>query len=453
MTSTPTIRRTTAFNVVAVAATDRNDLLAYFSSYGASTVDLAAPGVDTLSCLPGNAYGFKSGTSMATPHVSGVAALIRSIAPGIGVVALKERLLATVDPLPGLAGITVSGGRVNAFLAIADPDSTPPAAIEDLSIAGATSNSLTVGWTATGDDGTSGTASGYDLRYDITPITNESFALAPRFRDPGAATSGKSRNRRDHRTGPGADVFRGGQGRRRMGNASALGKRRLRATPCRRRRSPGRRSRSKPTPDRRRGHAHADPPQRRCRHARLDHPDGAPEGAGWLSAAPHSGRLLAGQQADVAIVANASGLDGGTYAGAVEVATNDPVRPGAVIPFTLQVTGAPDAAILGPQVRLTSTRTYTTDGGSTHHDFPITQAPAGGATLGLTANGDYGDFGETATVTVEGGISAAPARRARTAPRRPGRSRSTRERSRRSSPTVTWPSTSPIHPRLGCSAR
>jgi subtilisin family serine protease len=102
-----------ALNVVSVAATDSSDGLAYFSNQGARTVDLGAPGVAVYSTLPGGGYGFKSGTSMATPHVAGSAALLRAAFPGASALGLKALLLSTVDPLGSLAGITVSGGRLN----------------------------------------------------------------------------------------------------------------------------------------------------------------------------------------------------------------------------------------------------------------------------------------------------------------------------------------------------
>ena len=102
-------------NIVAVAATDRNDLLASFSNYGAASVELGAPGVTIYSCLNGSdsSYGYLDGTSMATPHVSGALAMLRAQFPDLTYSAAIAELLATVDPIPSLTGKTISGGRLN----------------------------------------------------------------------------------------------------------------------------------------------------------------------------------------------------------------------------------------------------------------------------------------------------------------------------------------------------
>ncbi len=109
-------------NIISVAATDHNDNLAGFSNYGVSTVDLGAPGSGILSTVPGGSYGHKSGTSMATPHVSGAAALVLSANPGLTAAEVKDILLADVDPVEALAGKTASGGRLNAASAVNAPE-------------------------------------------------------------------------------------------------------------------------------------------------------------------------------------------------------------------------------------------------------------------------------------------------------------------------------------------
>ncbi len=105
-------------NIISVAATTHNDGLASFSNRGAETVALGAPGVRILSTVPGNGYAEFSGTSMATPHVAGAAALIFDLNPSATYAEVRDILLETVDPLPALADVTLSGGRLNAYTAM-----------------------------------------------------------------------------------------------------------------------------------------------------------------------------------------------------------------------------------------------------------------------------------------------------------------------------------------------
>jgi thermitase len=105
-------------NIISVAATDRNDQLASFSNYGAKSVHIAAPGRDILSTWLNGDFREASGTSMATPEVAGVAALILAQDSDISVEKLRERLLTSVDKLPALEGKVSSGGRLNAAKAL-----------------------------------------------------------------------------------------------------------------------------------------------------------------------------------------------------------------------------------------------------------------------------------------------------------------------------------------------
>jgi len=127
-------------NVVAVAASDHGDNRALWgsgggddgcgfvcsnavaatpgSNYGKTTVDIAAPGKEILSTVPGNSYGVLSGTSMATPHVAGGAALLLSVNPNLTVAQLQSALYNTVDPLDDFANKIVTGGRMNIHAAV-----------------------------------------------------------------------------------------------------------------------------------------------------------------------------------------------------------------------------------------------------------------------------------------------------------------------------------------------
>ncbi len=100
-------------NVIAVAAIDRTGALASFSQYGATTVDLGAPGVGIWSTTAYNGYSSYSGTSMATPHVTGAAALYASTHPGLSAAQIKAAILGSTVATASLAGKTVTGGRLN----------------------------------------------------------------------------------------------------------------------------------------------------------------------------------------------------------------------------------------------------------------------------------------------------------------------------------------------------
>jgi thermitase len=107
-------------NVISVAALDRADNLASFSCYGAKTVHIAAPGKDIVSTWLKNSFREASGTSMATPQVAGVAALVLANNPNMKTDKLRERLLNSADKIDSLAGKVESGGRLNAAKALGE---------------------------------------------------------------------------------------------------------------------------------------------------------------------------------------------------------------------------------------------------------------------------------------------------------------------------------------------
>jgi len=139
-------------NVISVAATTRTDAFASFSNYGAASVDLAAPGVSIYSTMPNNAYGFKDGTSMAAPHVTGAAALLWSSAPGQSVTEVKQRLLDNTDSIAALNPNrpTVTNGRLNIFKALnAGQPGLPTLSISDASVTEGNSGTVAVDFTVT----------------------------------------------------------------------------------------------------------------------------------------------------------------------------------------------------------------------------------------------------------------------------------------------------------------
>ena len=115
-------------NIISVAATDNNDARASFSNYGPVSCDIGAPGVNILSTY-GTGYAYLNGTSMAGPHVAGLAALVYIRNPTFTYTQVKNQILSTARPVAGLAGLCVTGGVANAAAAlgvIAPPPNTAP---------------------------------------------------------------------------------------------------------------------------------------------------------------------------------------------------------------------------------------------------------------------------------------------------------------------------------------
>jgi subtilisin family serine protease len=112
--------------VIAVAALTSTGGLASFSNYGSTTVDIAAPGAGINSTLPGGAYGAYSGTSMATPHVSGAVAVYAAAYPNATSAQVRQAILGSARPTASLAGLTVTGGRLDVAAAL---NAAPPVGI------------------------------------------------------------------------------------------------------------------------------------------------------------------------------------------------------------------------------------------------------------------------------------------------------------------------------------
>ncbi len=170
-------------NVIAVASTDHMDGKSYFSNYG-TWVDISAPGSEVLSTYQ-SGYALLSGTSMACPHVSGVAALIISHFQRQGLkpneVWNRLRLSAQSITLENSTLIGLLPGRVDALASLREPDAIPPAGIIDLHSSDIKSSSARIQWTATGEDGFIGQAAEYEVRYSTSPVTVSNFNLATKI--------------------------------------------------------------------------------------------------------------------------------------------------------------------------------------------------------------------------------------------------------------------------------
>jgi subtilisin family serine protease len=151
-------------NLIAVASIDRYGNRSSFSNYGATTVDLGAPGSSIVSTVPTDGYATYSGTSMATPHVTGAIALLWGFKPNWTWQQVKDGILSTVRPSTAMNGITVTGGVLNvrnALVAASAGQNTAPT----VNISAPANNSIvtqgaSVTFTGSADDTQDGNISG-----------------------------------------------------------------------------------------------------------------------------------------------------------------------------------------------------------------------------------------------------------------------------------------------------
>lgn len=168
--------RNLANNVIFVAANDRNDQKASFSNWG-TLVEIFAPGVDIYSTLPSNSYGLNSGTSMSTPHVAGALGAIRAHNPGLTDRQALDRLILRADSKASLSAYVANGKRLNLGAAI-ETDTVPPGAVTGLTVRRRAYTAAEMELVTTGDDGSTGQASGYDVRASTSPVTEGNFSSA-----------------------------------------------------------------------------------------------------------------------------------------------------------------------------------------------------------------------------------------------------------------------------------
>ena len=170
-------------NVISVAATDNRDARASFSNYGATSVDIGAPGVDIASTYINSGYSYLSGTSMATPNVTGVVALIRSANPDWNYQQVIDHLYATARPVASLAGITTTGAIANAEAAVARVEPpTPPAAPSSLTATATSDSAIALVWTDNSDNETA-----FVIERDGQVLSTMTGSNATSFNDTGLA--------------------------------------------------------------------------------------------------------------------------------------------------------------------------------------------------------------------------------------------------------------------------
>lgn len=167
--------------LISVAATDNNDALAGFSNFGAKRVDLAAPGVNTLTTSNGGGYEYFGGTSASAPIVAGAVALLKSAYPDASPVQIREALINGADPRPTLQGKMVSGGRLNVLesLRIIAIEGPVVRSVSPGPVSPANASQITVNFSEALDPAHVSLSAVSLLKDGVGPVSLASIALAP----------------------------------------------------------------------------------------------------------------------------------------------------------------------------------------------------------------------------------------------------------------------------------
>jgi subtilisin family serine protease len=169
-------------NVISVGATSRTGTSAGFSNFGATSVDVFAPGDGILSTVPAGGFANFNGTSQASPHVAGIAALIAAAEPDASIAEMKARILGGALTEPLSLSLCLTGGRASAANSLRT-ETTPPGDLADFRLTNVTRSTIAFAWTAVGDDGAAGRAVYYDVRWSNGPISASSFESATQLSD------------------------------------------------------------------------------------------------------------------------------------------------------------------------------------------------------------------------------------------------------------------------------
>lgn len=345
-------------NIISVMATDNRDERPEFSNYGAMDVDIGAPGWNVPSTARGDTSKVLSGTSMAAPHVSGAVAMLRGLSSDITVEQGKSLLLELGnDALPSLAGLCVSGGRLNLRKLVEAPDATAPAQIADLAVGAIGSSWIELNWTATGDDGPVGRALAYDVRFATSAIVTESdwgaarrAAGAPAPQASGAPDTMRVAGLTASTTYYFAiraldEVNRGAisncpSGMTLEPPTIAVAPTSLSVTLA----IGGSTSRNLQIAN--------------VGEGTVDYRIGRPPA--WLSVAPNAGSVAAGDSTDLTLTFDSAGVPVGIHAGVLRIVSNDPASPIVVVPLTLDVVDLPPLAATVARYAIASGSTDTT---------------------------------------------------------------------------------------------